>query len=299
MKKLLPTALALLVFVGLLAWVKIGGFDGETDEEEPPEKEETVWEMNPKAIRSVTVEKKDGVLSFKKDGDKWRATEPQPFPVDESALDSHLSSLASLKGEPVSSGSEKRESFGLQAPSTVLKIGLIGGEVKELHLGDETPVGDKVYAQPAGETAVYMVDQWLFQNYDDPVAGFMDKQLWSIDTDKLVSVKVNWEGKTFEISREKEEWKLNGKEIAEDRLNAIVSGLNAVEAVDVPADALPEGTTFSLVIRTGKKTEQWTGANVDDRVFVHKEGADFVYPVEKEGIEAFVSELEQQLGKKE
>ncbi len=303
MKKFIPTVLAIAVFVALFVWVKVSGMDGEVDEEEETPEEEAVWKVDAQDIEAIRVEREDGMLVFNKEKGGWQATEPQPFPVDGASLDAVASSMASLTGKRIEQSDQALADFGLEDPSTAVTLRLSDGQTYTLSLGDETPVDNMRYVQVEGVSAIYTVDAFALEELSQPADTFMDRTLWSVEEDDVTSIALTWGDEEIQIARDGDEWKVNGKQLSTEQAGAIFSQMNAVTAQGLPVEAMPDGSDFQLTIETEEGAETWTGARKEDRLFVQKEGGEWIYPVVPADIDQLIEDVhsvrEQKEGERE
>lgn len=303
MKRLLPTVLAIAVFVALFVWIKVSGMDGEVDEEEETPAVEAVWNVDAQEIEGIRVEREDGILAFNKEKGGWQATEPQPFPVDGSSVDAVASSMASLTGKRIEKTDQTLADFGLEDASTAVTFRLSDGQTYTLSLGDETPVDNMRYVQVEGDPAIYTVDAFALEELSQPADTFMDRTLWSVEEDNVTSVALTWGEEEIQIERDGDEWKANGKQLSTEQAGAIFSQMNAVTAQGLPVEAMPDGSDFQLTIETEEGREAWTGARKEDRLFVQKEGGEWIYPVAVADIEHLIEDVhsvrEQEKGERE
>lgn len=299
MKKFIPTLLAIAAFAGLFWWTQASGFDGKVDEEEKPSKEEAVWDIEKKNIETVTIEREDGPLKFRKEKDLWQATEPQPFPVSGVTVDTFVSSVAYLKGEPVQKDEQDAADFGLDNPTATVKLSLKGGKSAELLIGEETPVEEKRYVQAKGEEKVYMVSKFTLENIYGPADKFMEKTTWAVDEEKTTSLTLKWGNEDVQLTKEKDRWEANGKKLSAEKAGSILNSVDAVTAQGLPVEKKPNQSDFKLTIETEKGSEEWIGTIDGEEVLVQKKGGKWIYPLAKEDVDNMMKEVQKVLKEKE
>ncbi|WP_228441431.1 DUF4340 domain-containing protein [Novibacillus thermophilus] len=213
------------------------------------------------------------------------------------------SSMASLTGKRIEQSDQALADFGLEDPSTAVTLRLSDGQTYTLSLGDETPVDNMRYVQVEGVSAIYTVDAFALEELSQPADTFMDRTLWSVEEDDVTSIALTWGDEEIQIARDGDEWKVNGKQLSTEQAGAIFSQMNAVTAQGLPVEAMPDGSDFQLTIETEEGAETWTGARKEDRLFVQKEGGEWIYPVVPADIDQLIEDVhsvrEQKEGERE
>lgn len=132
----------------------------------------------------------------------WRITAPEPLAADRSAIDSLVSSAATLNADKVVE--EKPQDlavFGLKEPQARVVITLKDGKTRTVLLGDDAPVGGGGYAQVDGDPKVYLLTSWVKGGLDKLAVDLRDKRILTFDRDKIVRVELARKKEAIEFSK--------------------------------------------------------------------------------------------------
>lgn len=164
MKK--TTTLAILCAV-LISCIGVYLFLPQEDEKEVPTTPEPtripVISVPPEEIDSLSWEYAARTLSFQRQADGWTYPEDAHFPMDQnsSRFSAILQSLSSLSASRCLSDIEDPSEYGLDSPTTVIRVTRTDGTETRLILGAQNPVTGEYYLQIEGNTAVYLIDATL------------------------------------------------------------------------------------------------------------------------------------------
>jgi hypothetical protein len=149
-------------------------------------------------FKEIKIAKKDAEPTIvAKTGDKWSLTLPKAMPADQDAVNSMVTSLASLTADRVVE--EKPADlapFGLTSPKEQVIITKKDGKTATLEIGDDSPVGSGVFAKLAGDSRVFVIPTYTKSNFDKTGKDLRDKRLLTFDSDKLTSLELTAKGQT-------------------------------------------------------------------------------------------------------
>jgi hypothetical protein len=194
-KKLLIAAVLLAALSGVLWWSNKHpdwGKEKTADTETP-----VLLNIQDTGVDSLDIQKKDSPkITLERKSGKWAITSPSPFPADQDAVTSIVSSLAPANGDSVVEDKPGDVSkYGLTMPSLTVNIHEKAGKTEQLLFGDEIPGGSLVYVRVGGNPKVFAVPASLKSSFDKSVNDLRDKRLLTFDQNQLTRVDLA-EGKT-------------------------------------------------------------------------------------------------------
>src|SRR5207248_11603730 len=112
-----------------------------------------ILKLDESSITKIALKKKDAepLQLAKSNSGEWQITQPKQLRADESAVSGVLSTLSSLNSERmVEDKASDLKNFGLDHPTLEVDLGEKDNKSQKLLIGDDTPVGNAVYAMLAG-----------------------------------------------------------------------------------------------------------------------------------------------------
>jgi uncharacterized protein DUF4340 len=257
-----------------------------------------VLKVNPGDVTELILKQKEPVTLTKTDG-KWQITEPKPYPADQVAVASVLSTLSGLNADRlVDEKATDRKQYGLEPAQVELDIRGKNGGSQRLLLGDDTVAGGDVYAALAGDPRVFTVASYTKSSLTKSLNDLRDKSLITLNADKVSRVELLKKGQDLELERTKDGWQIlkpSPSPADSSAVNALVIALtNARMDLSTAADAAT-GFARGIPLATAKLTGD-TGVQTLD---VRKNKNDyFAKSSVVEGIYKVDSTLGQALDKK-
>ncbi len=161
-----------------------------------PQKVDKILPLTEKQVRLFTLKPREGTLITCARGEGasagWAIVEPEKLAADQTAVGSFLSSLTSATvDQVVSEKPAELKPFGLDSPQETIEIST-GAKPAEytLLLGDDTPTGDGVYAQLAGNPRVITLAGYLKTSLTKKLFDLRDKRAVTLDPDQLKQIEV-------------------------------------------------------------------------------------------------------------
>jgi hypothetical protein len=192
----------------------------------------------------------------------WRLVEPFHASADSRTVLRLLDLLAfapvrdSMEDSELERLGRSRSDFGLDTPrATVRARGPKGAA--ELRFGSETPAGDGVYAEVAGDKAVFVVDTNVFAAACHDAGGLRSRSLFTIGADEIGAFDVRRsEGSFMRFSRDGEKWRMTQPQDAPASAAKVKKFLDTVleaRAADFvwPVGASNETDTASVALLAG------------------------------------------------
>ncbi len=173
--------------------------------EEPESKPELkLLSLKEDEITKIEILRREGESTrIEKDSSgTWRITAPEPMAADRSAIDSLVSSAATLNADKaVEEKPADLAQFGLKEPYARVVITLRDGKSRTVLLGDDAPVGGGGFAQVDGDPKVYLLTSWVKGGLDKLAVDLRDKRILTFDRDKIVRVELERKKEALEFSK--------------------------------------------------------------------------------------------------
>jgi uncharacterized ParB-like nuclease family protein len=170
-----------------------------------------ILKVNTADVTQLTVRQKqsDPVTLQKADAGKWQITQPKPYRADQEAVAGILSTLSGVSADRVvEDKASNLKQYGLDPPAAELDISGKGQGTRQLLLGDDTPTGGDVYAALAGDPRVFTVPSYNKTGLAKSLNDLRDKNLLTVDADKVSRVELIRKGQEIEFDRTKDGWQI-------------------------------------------------------------------------------------------
>lgn len=196
----------LLIATAVLAALAAAVWWSNRHKKEEPEspKQPKLLSLKQDDITKIEILRREGETTRIEKGSDgvWRITAPEPLAADRSAIDSLVSSAATLNADKVVE--EKPQDlavFGLKEPHARVVITLKDGRTRTVLLGDDAPVGGGGFAQVDGDPRVYLLTSWVKGGLDKLAVDLRDKRILTFDRDKIVRVELVRKKEALEFSK--------------------------------------------------------------------------------------------------
>jgi len=161
-------------------------------------------------VSRIDIKKKGGAeLLLAKNNGKWQITAPQPLSAEQAAVAGMLATLSSLSAERlVEERSGNLSQYGLAAPAFEAVVTEKDNKAHKLLLGDNTPTGNAVYAQLAGDPRVFTIASSVKNSINKTANDLRDKRLLTVDPEKISRITLTAKKQDIEFGRNKDEWQI-------------------------------------------------------------------------------------------
>lgn len=273
----------LLAAVAVLAVLGVGVFLSNKYKKEDDKKGSSdapkILTIPEDQIAKIEIQK-GGTKTILEKADKWKITSPAQLNADQDAVNSVVTTLASLGSERlVEEKAADLAPFGLANPQLEVTVTKKDGKATKLLIGDETATGNGVFARLDGEQKVYTVATFTKTSLDKSAQDLRDKRLMTFDPDKLTRVELIAKSDTIEFGRNQQsEWQIvKPKPMRADNwaVEELVRKLKdaKMDTTAAEADAATNATNFL----TGTKVAiaRVTDASGTHQIEVHKKDKDY------------------------
>ncbi len=158
-------------------------------------------------VRRVEIHRPNVSLALARVGQtQWEIERPERLPADALKVNDLL---WALKDARVSRFPEEDPGLPWEEPAVQVALWLEGSqEPLNLLLGKPTSDEQGLYAKATAQEKVVVVTPKLAKDLDVSVKELRDRKLVSFDISKLQRVQIIWEGRTLELNRKGEVWKV-------------------------------------------------------------------------------------------
>jgi hypothetical protein len=241
-------------------------------------------------VSELSLIKNDQTITLQKDTDKvWNLFRPLETTADNPATESFLTEIESLKKSRVVESDPKNLSqYGLDTPEFRIHIKFIDGKEETLLLGDDSPMGGKIYLKLKSDSSVLLAATSK-NNFDKSVYYFRDKTIFNFSSGSIIKIQIKRKEHPLDLVREKEEWKVSRKDRADK--DVVLAFLRAIqfsrvkEFVNEKPDSLePFGLTkptTTLILTDEKKTNYAIDISVSEKgTYAKKQNAPGIFKVD-------------------
>ena len=229
------TAVLAAVFIGIVFYYFLIDLPSEKRKKEDKDRSEKVILFDSENVKAISFIKGETTITLKRLGtDEWQMTAPVNASGDAPAVSDFLSFLKNLNFTRVVEESPKDLTpFGLNTPSLKIILSMDNGETKGVRVGDDHPMGNKVYLARLNGSRVLTAG--ITRNrLDREVHDLRDKTILDFKTPQITKVELIRNGKTLSLKKNEESWEVSEEKItAEGNESEITNLLNTIQAARI------------------------------------------------------------------
>jgi hypothetical protein len=179
-------------------------------------------------VSEFSLIKKKQTITLQKDADNiWNLSQPLEATVDNSEAESFLTEIEALKKSRVlESDPINLSQYGLDTPAFKIHIKFKDGKEEVLLLGDDSPIGGKIYLKLKSNPSVLLTTTSK-TNFDKSVYYFRDKTIFNFSSGSIIQIQIKRKEHPLHLVREKEEWKISRKNRADKDI--VLAFLRAIQ----------------------------------------------------------------------
>jgi len=203
------TAALAVVFIGIVLYYFLIDLPSEKREKEEKDRSEKVILFDSEDVKTISIVKGENTVLLKRSGaGAWQMTAPVDAKGDSIAVSDFLSFLNSLNFTRVVEESPKNLStFGLDSPDLKLILSMNNGETKGIRVGDDHPMGNRVYLARLSGKRVLTAD--ITKNLlDRKVYDLRDKAIHDFKTPQINKIELIRDKKTLTLKKNENSWQL-------------------------------------------------------------------------------------------
>ena len=261
------TAALAAVFIGIVFYYFLIDLPSEKRKKEEKDRSEKVILFDPENVKAISFIKGENTITLKRLGtDEWQVTAPIDAKGDAPAVSAFLSFLNNLNFTRVVEESPKDLTpFGLDTPALKIILSMNNGETKGVRVGDDHPMGNKVYLARLNESRVLAAGVTK-NRLDRKVHDLRDKTILDFKTPQITKIEFIRNGKTLSLKKNEESWEVSEGEIsAKGNETEITNLLNTIQAalIEQFVEEKPEQLT-SYGLNNSKLTVKLTTSKASE-----------------------------------
>lgn len=170
------TAALVILVVGYMAASRWK--EKEEEKENIEEPEIVLYSLESDAVLALNLRSGDYEVTLRRDENAWEVAEDNEFPLDSSAVEKMLDSIAEFQAKRlVQKQVENLSEYGLDAPDVSVGIQKADGVEDVICIGDKSGIGGGYYACLKGSQDVYLISEQVQE-----VFGIKEENLVLLDT---------------------------------------------------------------------------------------------------------------------
>ena len=261
------TAALAAVFIGIVFYYFLIDLPSEQRKQEEKDRAEKVILFDSENVKTISFIKGEISIKLKRLGiDEWQMTAPVNANGDAPAVSAFLSFLNNLNFTRVVEESPKDLTpFGLDTPDLKIILSMNNGETKGVRVGDDHPMGNKVYLARLNESRVLAAGVTK-NRLDRKVHDLRDKTILDFKTPQITKIEFIRNGKTLSLKKNEESWEVSeGKISAKGNETEITNLLNTIQAAQIEqfVEEKPEQLT-SYGLNNSKLTVKLTTSKASE-----------------------------------
>jgi len=229
------TAALAAVFIGIVFYYFLIDLPSEQRKQEEKDRAEKVILFDSENVKAISFIKGENTITLKRLGtDEWQMTAPVNAKGDASAVSDFVSFLNNLNFTRVVEESPKDLTpFGLDTPDLKIILLMNNGETKGVHVGDDHPMGNKVYLSLLNGSRVLAAGVTK-NRLGRKVHDLRDKTILDFKTSQITKIEFIRNGKTLSLKKNEESWEVSEGEIsAKGNETEITNLLNTIQSARI------------------------------------------------------------------
>jgi hypothetical protein len=198
----LIAAFILVLLLGYLYFIELKKPDDEVTEER------VFADMTKGQITELNLKYPNHAVVCKKEEGGWLIIiGSNKYKADEEVISTIIDSLSNMTTEKIiSEDSANLTGFGLDTPRVEI-VAKTPTKEHRLVVGGESPVGAGAYIRAGSENRVLLVERNFILGFlDKELNDFRDRQIISLDAEKITGMRFKSGGVSFEVERQNGEW---------------------------------------------------------------------------------------------
>lgn len=211
-------------------------------------RDKTILDFKDDDVLAIDIQRPGDKARVERKDSTWEVS-PGPYPADDSAIQTYLSSLRSSRAvEFPDDNPADLTPYGLLLPSLEVHVRFKDDRETVLRFGTELPTKN-VYAQSSLRPTVYEVGEYTYRNLVKSARDLRDKTILTFDADDLQTAIVTRDsGPSYKLVRKDDAWSVEGVEgkPKPDVINEWIGDLSDLKGYEIAADNAEDLAAFSL-----------------------------------------------------
>jgi hypothetical protein len=306
--KTLVGLLALLLVAGGIAGLALWAGKDEQKKAEAKEKSEKLFDFDKAHVKELRLAKDGQVVVRLTKGEKgWKLAQPVEAEGDDSAVDSLVASLSTLKQKKDLGEEKDLKGYGLDQPKLEVRVLLDDGKEQGLQIGTDNTFDNTLFAKKLGDGTIRVIDGYQKNSFEKTAFDLRDKKVAHLDDSAEVRrIEVTGVKSPYTLEKDGTTWKVNGAAAdgpAADRVASALKSLRATAIASEKSASLKEfgldkpRLSVRLTVGAGKDTYtravlvgQTKGGAAGQKTYAKRDESPVVYEVDKQ----ILSDLEKE-----
>jgi hypothetical protein len=186
------TLILIVICAALGGYLYFYEIKGGEKREKAKQEENSIWKLEPSAIRQIDLTNPSGTVTVARTGDKeWKITAPRALDADADELNRIAGSAADINRESmVEDNVANPARFGLQPPQADLKFKTKEGKEYNILFGNNNPTGSSTYAAIGGKNDVFLVTSSVASNFNKKLEDLRNHAILSFEQFEVQSLEL-------------------------------------------------------------------------------------------------------------
>jgi hypothetical protein len=225
------------------------------------EEKEKFLTVDTSKVNHIHLSTKEGAVTLKKTGSKWKLTEPIDFPANDSYVKTLLEKVGGLEYEnAVTSSKDKYAQYELGDSAIYVELGDEAGKKDKFYSGKPSSTYTHTYMRKEGSDEVWLVSGSPKSSFNRRLTDWRDKKVLELDKTMLTKILLKFPDETIELNRQiatqSQDTTLAGSDTTwmvttakgetfkpdQKPLNRImntITRINSIDFKDAPKDTMP------------------------------------------------------------
>ena len=206
-------------------------------------------------VRKLTIARDNGqTVEIDRDGDNWKIVKPAPYPADDMAIRTALSTLVNARASDfVADAPGNVAQYGLEKPHLTATVTLNNGQQQSMLFGFKQNEQGKsgIYVRRGERAPVYAVAEYVMTSLDKSALDFRDRTILKVDPEAVQTVNVKNSDGEFALKRAPDgKWDVivGGKTSEGDTpvIERLLNQFRDLKGTSIAADPMPSAQPFGL-----------------------------------------------------
>jgi len=224
------TARMVVVFLILGVYYFFVDLPGEKKKLQQKEIAGKVLPFKNEDIKEFSLEKKDQNITLVQNRNKfWNLSQPLKAVGDIPAAEKFLTDIANLeKSRIVDNNPKNLSQYGLETPTSKVRLKFKDGREKTLLLGNKSPIGGSIYLK-LESNPVILLSATSKTNFDKSVYDFRDKTIFNFSLGSINRIQIRRQDNPLDLIKQKDKWKVSGTVEAKAEKDLVLAFLQAIQ----------------------------------------------------------------------
>ena len=180
----------LCLLMGIVAVIYFNlGREPKVNEDTTVQVKKQLITLNKQDIKEISIIKNKSILRLNKVDNLW-VVEGKDYSIEQAIADSIAYYVSALYPDKKIEGAAELDQYGLAHPQSVVKVVTSDNAVKEILVGDKSPVNTGYYLKVKGTEEVYLVPNIIGERFTITLENIRNRRLPEMDESGLTYIRV-------------------------------------------------------------------------------------------------------------